>query len=459
MYPWDEMYKLGKMAYPILVDGKILDRDGTLFDPLTGKRTGDKLPISYQGCGSFCVSTHAVHGMCGTVYDRDAKARIQASDNFMKAACLSGVICADGLLFSGHGNCAGCMEWIGHLTFRSADGASPTQRGPPIACFPAKPQPQAAHVHPLGLDDLPGRQHAVGLLSATVPARPPALDLDPQSSLRLRGRSHAGLETQSTQAICVGDRVFFGTAAGILRCLDRKTGRELWNYPTAGRIISAPTFWEGKLYAGSGDGRVYCLSAADGSLVWRYRVAPVERRIMVFSHLMSAWPVNANVLVEPSTDAGQSGAVAYASAGLIGATGGSLLCAGRQNGKTALGNAFRRSLRHRPLGHRANGLVRGQTLVARRRQRGFHRRSAHRQSRAGDRFRPTRPSSRAPTAISIPTGNREGRISASFPAVGWSWAGGNSICHRAFAVNRGTRPLSSAPGRTACSRAPKGIRS
>ena len=49
MPPWDEMYKFGKMAYPILVDGKILDRDGTLFDPLTGKRTGEKLAYFLPG--------------------------------------------------------------------------------------------------------------------------------------------------------------------------------------------------------------------------------------------------------------------------------------------------------------------------------------------------------------------------------------------------------------------------
>ncbi len=125
----------------------------------------------------------------------------------------------------------------------------------------------------------------------------------------------------------MGDGVYFGTAVGTIRCLDRKSGKESWKYPTAGRIISAPTFWEGKLYAGSGDGRVYCLNARDGSLLWRYRVAPMERRIMVYSHLMSAWPVNANVLVEPLTDAGPGGAVAYASAGLLGSAGGTYLCA------------------------------------------------------------------------------------------------------------------------------------
>jgi outer membrane protein assembly factor BamB len=329
MYPWDEMYKLGKMAYPILLDDKILDRDGTLFDPLSGKRTGDKLPISYQGCGSFCVSTHAVHGMCGTVYDRDAKARIQASDNFMKAACLSGVICADGLLFSGHGNCSGCMEWIGHIAFRSADGAMANEAraadhlllGKPAA---SAPLPSA----PLDWPTYRADNTRSGSSTAAVPGTARLLwTWTPNPPSNYEAEVYAGLETQSTQAVCVGDRVFFGTAAGFLRCLDRKTGRESWNCPTAGRIISAPTFWQGKLYAGSGDGCVYCLSAADGSLLWRYRVAPVPRRIMVYGHLMSDWPINANVLVQPSAAAGQSGAVVYASAGLIGDTGGSLLCA------------------------------------------------------------------------------------------------------------------------------------
>ena len=38
-----------------------------------------------------------------------------------------------------------------------------------------------------------------------------------------KAEADASLETQSTQAVSVGDRVLFGTAAGIVRCLDRKT--------------------------------------------------------------------------------------------------------------------------------------------------------------------------------------------------------------------------------------------
>jgi outer membrane protein assembly factor BamB len=322
--------RLGKLEYPIMVDGKIMDRDGIIRDPLNGKPTGEKLPTSYGGCGSWCMSTHGVHGMMGTVYDRDAKARIVAPSNYMKAACLSGVIAADGTLFSGHGNCSGCMEWVGHLAFCSAGDfsvrdATPTTdrllRGKAL-------EKTGAQSSPLDWTTYRANSSRSGSSTAAVPditrviwtwAPHPAFDYKTEAS--------TGLEPQSTQAICVGDRVVFGTAVGILRCLHRKTGEELWSYPTAGRIISAPTFWEGKVYAGSGDGRVYCLNAEDGSLVWRYRVAPVERRIMVFGHLMSSWPINANVLVQPSTDAGQTGGVVYASAGLIGPCGGSLLCA------------------------------------------------------------------------------------------------------------------------------------
>lgn len=327
--PPDES-RLGKLSYPIMVDGEIMDRDGAFFDPLTGKPTGEKVPTSYGGCGSFCVSTHGVHGMMGTVYDRDAKARIQVPGNYMKAACLSGVIAADGALFSGHGNCEGCMEWLGHLAFCSAGGFSIRN-----ATSTADRLLSGKTLDKTGVESTPldwttyrASNSRSGSSAATVPGAGRIVwTWTPNPPFDCNTEANTGLETQSTQPICVGDRVVFGTATGIIRCLDRKTGKELWNYPTAGRIISSPTFWEGKVYVGSGDGCVYCLNAEDGSLVWRYRVAPVERRIMVYGHLMSSWPINANVLVQPSTDAGQGGAVAYASAGLIGATGGSLLCA------------------------------------------------------------------------------------------------------------------------------------
>ena len=61
---------------------------------------------------------------------------------------------------------------------------------------------------------------------------------------------------------------------------------------------SPPTYHQGTLLFGCADGWVYCLNAADGRLVWRFRGAPAERLIGVDGQLESAWPVHGSVLVQ-----------------------------------------------------------------------------------------------------------------------------------------------------------------
>jgi outer membrane protein assembly factor BamB len=53
---------------------------------------------------------------------------------------------------------------------------------------------------------------------------------------------------------------------------------------------------------------VYAFEAATGHLLWRFRAAPVERRIPVYDSIMSTWPVASGVLVEDQT--------VYAAAGI-----------------------------------------------------------------------------------------------------------------------------------------------
>jgi hypothetical protein len=48
---------------------------------------------------------------------------------------------------------------------------------------------------------------------------------------------------------------------------------------------------------GATDGWVYCLRASDGELIWRYRVAPLDRRAMAYEQLESLWPVHGSVLI------------------------------------------------------------------------------------------------------------------------------------------------------------------
>jgi len=69
-----------------------------------------------------------------------------------------------------------------------------------------------------------------------------------------------------------------------------------------------PTLWQGRAFVGSGDGWVYAFEAQTGRLLWRFRAAPVERRIPVYGALMSTWPAASGVLVEDG--------VAYVAAGI-----------------------------------------------------------------------------------------------------------------------------------------------
>jgi outer membrane protein assembly factor BamB len=83
-----------------------------------------------------------------------------------------------------------------------------------------------------------------------------------------------------------------------LYALDAKTGDTKWTYTAGGRIDSPPTYWKGRLLFGCVDGWVYSLRASDGALLWRYRAAPVDRRLMSFEQLESVWPVHGSVLIE-----------------------------------------------------------------------------------------------------------------------------------------------------------------
>ena len=89
--------------------------------------------------------------------------------------------------------------------------------------------------------------------------------------------------------------------------LDAATGRELWSYTVGGRVDSPPTIHAGLALFGSADGWAYCLSAADGKLVWRLRAGPEDMRLIDHGQLASAWPVHGSVLV--------TGGVAYFAAG------------------------------------------------------------------------------------------------------------------------------------------------
>ena len=141
-------------------------------------------------------------------------------------------------------------------------------------------------------------------------------------------------ELEPTPPLAVGGYTFFGGSDGFVRCLDN-TGKLKWSYLTGGRIIATPTVAKGYVYVGSYDGYAYCINAATGQLVWRFRGAQMDRRMNLYGHLASVWPVLTGVLVDGSDNA-------YFCAGLQSEYGVSVYCVNAltgalkwQNNKTA----------------------------------------------------------------------------------------------------------------------------
>ena len=102
-----------------------------------------------------------------------------------------------------------------------------------------------------------------------------------------------------SSVVAVGNTVFLAAIdAHTVSALNASTGEAVWTYTAGARIDSPPTYFQGRVIFGSADGWVYCLRAADGRLIWRFRAAPEDRRLVAYDQVESAWPVSGAVLVE-----------------------------------------------------------------------------------------------------------------------------------------------------------------
>ncbi len=138
-------------------------------------------------------------------------------------------------------------------------------------------------------DDWPTYRHDM-LRSGSTAKKLPAT-LAPSWQVDIGGRI-------SSPVIAAGRLYVAEIDAHALHALDAVTGAAVWTRTVGGRIDSPPTVWQGRVLFGSADGSVYCLRATDGELVWRFRAAPRDLRLMAFEQLESVWPVHGSVLVQ-----------------------------------------------------------------------------------------------------------------------------------------------------------------
>jgi parallel beta-helix repeat protein len=78
-----------------------------------------------------------------------------------------------------------------------------------------------------------------------------------------------GNGVDSSPAVADG-RVYVGSGDGRVYCLDASTGAQVWNYTTGSAVYSSPAVADGRVYVGSDDYKVYCLDASTGAQVWNY---------------------------------------------------------------------------------------------------------------------------------------------------------------------------------------------
>ncbi len=139
---------------------------------------------------------------------------------------------------------------------------------------------------------------------SSVAEQPLELPLHLQWSIRLPPQDTAWKDEESMkfdrsyQPVVLGQLVFIGsTINDSLSAYDLGSGRLKWRFYTEGPIRTAPAGWQDAVVAASDDGCLYCLAAHDGSLRWRFRGGPSDRRLIGNQRLISTWPARGGPVV------------------------------------------------------------------------------------------------------------------------------------------------------------------
>ena len=278
----------------------------TKIDPLTGALVGD-LGLQKRSCARFTGCPEALFHR-GSLQVGEGSTRYDLSTgragviHAFRPPCNDGIIPAEGLLHITQWDCDCNLQLMGGIalapagSFQFGREATEAER---LETFPVPrgtvaPFTVAENDWPTYRADNARSQSTRATVPETAQVR---WQYSPQSAVR------------PSTATTAGGLVFIAGDDCCVRAIDAATGKERWSFATAGPVRLPPTLWESRAYVGSADGYVYCLQAATGRLLWRFRAAPVERRMMVYGALCSTWPVNTGVLVENG--------IAYAGAGII----------------------------------------------------------------------------------------------------------------------------------------------
>jgi outer membrane protein assembly factor BamB len=214
-------------------------------------------------------------------------------NHWARGGCLYGFMPANGLVYEPPQSC-GCFLESKLFAFTALASESPSRKVPRDVPDAGRLEPGPAYqqsvVEQAAAEDEWPTYRSDAARSGSVKTSVP-VDLKQMWQVDLGGRL--------SSVVAAGDKVFLAAVdAQTVHALDASTGKPAWSYTAGARVDSPPTIYQGRVIFGSADGWVYCLRAADGQLIWRFRAAPEDRRLVAYDQVESAWPVSGAVLVE-----------------------------------------------------------------------------------------------------------------------------------------------------------------
>ncbi len=275
------------------------------LDPRTGeirKQLLQPQDFTYKHRCSYDVATEQFF-LCGSMDFADLKTGDYTHFGASRTSCrTAGLVPANGLIYTFPHAC-GCYVMLrGFIALETSPQTAPVdddQRLEKGAAFGVK---HTGSGSPLA--GWPTYRRDVARSGSTGEAGPTKLTR--LWSQRVAGRvpesvafewSHQDANSLTSPVVAQGLAFAASSDQHRLVALDANTGEPRWNFTTGGRIDCPPTIDGGLCLFGSHDGYVYCVNADNGQLVWRFRAAPRDRRIVAYGQIESARPVLGGVLM------------------------------------------------------------------------------------------------------------------------------------------------------------------
>jgi len=265
------------------------------YDAITGEKKREFPPdvhvhwFHHRCYPAKATGLYLITGRNGTEYV-DLKTERWKPHHWVRGGCIYGVMPCNGMTYASMDAC-GCQLEAKLPGFKALSAGRSEERGTGskerLERGPAYAKVRGQKSEDSG-DDWPTYRHDA--------ARSGATGMGVSTGLKQGWAADIGGRL-SAPTVAAGKLFVAAVDAHTLHALDAKSGQRLWAYTAGGRIDSPPTYYRGLVLFGSADGYVYALRGADGALAWRFRGAPLDRRVMAWEQLESASPVHGSVLV------------------------------------------------------------------------------------------------------------------------------------------------------------------